>query len=316
MITRRLLRIKILQIVFSYNYSGDKTAAIAEKELFHSIKRFYDLYHYLMYLVVELKDFAEEKIQIAKEKKAPTEADLNPNTKFIENQFIQQIESNESLVNYLKSNKLSWRTNRTLVKNLYNAVLNSDLYNKYMSEESRSYNEDKSFVIKLYNQLVVNFEPLYQQLEEQSIYWNDEVDLVISFIVKTLKSFKKQDGERGALLPLYKKDEDLEFAKSLLRKSILHFNEHDDLIEKHSQNWDLDRIAFMDILIMKLAITEILEFPSIPTKVTLDEYIEIAKFYSTEKSNVFINGILDKIINQLREENKIQKQGRGLIGEN
>jgi N utilization substance protein B len=316
MITRRLLRIKILQIVFSYRFSEGKTTVISEKELFHSIKRFYDLYHQLMYLIVEVRNFAEEKIQIRKEKKAPTEADLNPNTKFIDNQLIYQLEQNESLTNYLKTNKLNWRNNRDFIRSLYNEIISSEIYKDYMNTPDRNYKSDKAFVIKLYNQVIAEFESLYQQLEEQSIYWNDEVDLVISFVVKTIKSFRKEDGGTASLFPLYKKDEDLDFAKSLLRKTIQNLDQFDDMIEEHSQNWDLDRIAFMDILIMKQALTEILEFPSIPTKVTLDEYIEIAKFYSTEKSNVFINGVLDKIIIQLKEENRINKQGRGLIGEN
>mgnify|MGYP006292723223 CR=1 FL=1 len=315
MITRRLLRIKILQIVFSYRFTEGKTLAASEKELFHSIKRFYDLYHQMLSLIVEVKDFADERIHIRKEKKAPTEEDLNPNTKFIENQFIQQLEQNETLNNYLKANKLGWKMNRDLIKSLYNQILESQLYRDYMDNPERNYKSDRSFVIKVYNQIIANFEPLYQQLEEQSIYWNDEVDLVISFILKTFKSIRKEDGAQAGLLPLYKKEEDLDFAKSLLRKVIMNFDAYDGLIGKHSQNWELDRIAFMDILIMKLAITEILEFSSIPTKVTLDEYIEIAKFYSTEKSNVFINGVLDKIIGQLKEENRIHKQGRGLIGE-
>jgi N utilization substance protein B len=316
MITRRLLRIKILQTVFSYKFSEDKTIDIAEKDLFHSIKRFYDLYHQLMILIVKMRDFAEERIQIAKEKKAPTHEDLNPNMKFVNNELIQQIESNQSLKSYLSSNKLGWNTHRDILRQLYNELITSELYQDYMEGEESGYETDKKFVTAMYRKIISESDALYDQLEDQSIYWNDEVDLVISFIIKTIKSFRKKDGENAPLMPLYKNDEDLDFAKSLLRKSILHFNTYDELIEMHSKNWDLERIAFMDILIMKLAITEIVEFPSIPTKVTLDEYIEIAKFYSTEKSNVFINGILDKIINQLKEENKIQKQGRGLIGDN
>ncbi len=315
MITRRLLRIKILQTVFSYKFSEDKTIDIAEKELLHSIKRFYDLYHQLLYLVVKIRDIGEEKIQIAKEKKAPTHEDLNPNKKFVDNQVIRQIEDNQSLRSYMSSNKIGWTNQRDILRQLYNELINSQLYKDYMQDEDSNYESDKKFVLSVYKKIISESDPLYDQLEDQSIYWNDEVDLVISFIIKTIKSFRKKEGEDAGLMKLYKNSDDLEFAKSLLKKSILHFNDYDDLIEMHSKNWDLERIAFMDILIMKLAITEILEFPSIPTKVTLDEYIEIAKFYSTEKSNVFINGILDKIINQLREENKIQKQGRGLIGD-
>ena len=185
-----------------------------------------------------------------------------------------------------------------------------------MSSEKDSYELDQKFITQVYSQLLPEFDLLFQQLEEQSIYWNDEIELVISLIIKTIQSFDEQEEGGKDLYPLYRKEEDREFAKELLRKTIRDFSEYDELIEEHSKNWDLERIAFMDILIMKMAITEMIEFRSIPTKVTLDEYIEIAKFYSTEKSNVFINGVLDKIIAHLRKENKIQKLGRGLIGEN
>ena len=184
-----------------------------------------------------------------------------------------------------------------------------------MDNPESSYDEDKTMVIQVYTHLLANYEPLYQQLEEQSIYWNDEVDLVISIITKTLKNLKEDQDTGELIYPLFKKEEDKDFAKELFQKTIRNYKEYDQIIEENSQNWDLERIAFMDILIMKMAINEILEFPSIPTKVTLDEYIEIAKYYSTEKSNIFINGILDKVIAQLRSENRIHKQGRGLIGE-
>ncbi len=315
MITRRLLRIKILQIVFSYQFSEGKTLPIAEKELYHSIKKFYDLYHQLLYLVIELKNLADTKVKLAKEKKAPTHEDLHPKTKFIDNQLITQLEKNQSLNNYLQTNKINWKQNRDFIKALYQTLTNSEIYKEYLNNPKQGYTIDKEFVVKLYREIIANYEPLDQLLEDQSIYWNDEVDLVISFIIKTIKSFRKEQGENTKLLPLYKNEDDMEFAKKLLKKTILNFDEHNELIERYSQNWDLERIAFMDILIMKIAITEILEFPSIPTRVTLDEYIEIAKYYSTEKSNVFINGILDKIITKLKKENKIQKDGRGLIGE-
>ncbi|MFO8233956.1 MAG: transcription antitermination factor NusB [Bacteroidales bacterium] len=316
MITRRLLRIKILQIIFSYKFSGGKTLPIAEKELDHSIKKFYDLYHQMTYLIIELKNMAETKTELAKAKKAPTYEDLNPNTKFIDNQLIAQLEKNAALNNYIHTNKLNWKKNRDFIKNLYNTVINTDAYKEYMNNPKQGYKADKDIVIKIYRVVIANYEPLYQLLEEQSIYWNDEIDLVISFIIKTIKEFRKDDGKDTPLMPLYKNEEDINFAKKLLRKTIQNFDEYNELIKQYSQNWDLERIAFMDILIMKLAITEILEFTSIPTRVTLDEYIEIAKNYSTEKSNIFINGILDKIIVKLKEENKIQKDGRGLIGEN
>ena len=315
MITRRIIRIKILQIIFSYLFSEDKTIDQSEKELFFSIGKFYDLYHKMFYFVVDLRRYAENKIELARNKKAPTNEDLHPNTKFIENQVINQIEENEALKRYINSKKLGWSQKKDFLKNFYNRLVESDLFKQYMDNPKRSYEEDKSMVIQIYSNFLADYDLLYQQLEEQSIYWNDEVDPIISMIIKTLKNLEADQQTGKLIFPLFKKEEDKEFARELLRKTIMRYPEFDDLIKKNSENWDLERIAVMDILIMKMAITEMIEFPSIPTKVTLDEYIEIAKFYSTDKSNIFINGILDKVITQLKAENRIQKQGRGLIGE-
>ncbi len=315
MITRRIIRIKILQIIFSYLFSEGKTIDQSEKELFFSIEKFYDLYHKLLYFVVDLRRYAENKIEIARNKKAPTYEDLHPNTKFIDNQVINQIENNEALKRYIKSKKLGWSHKKDFLKNFYNRLVESDLFKQYMDNHERSYEEDKKMVIQIYSNFLADYDLLYQQLEEQSIYWNDEVDPIISMIIRTLMNLKADQQTGTPISPLFKKEEDKEFARKLLRKTIMRYPEFDDLIKNNSENWDLERIAVMDILIMKMAITEMIEFPSIPTKVTLDEYIEIAKFYSTDKSNIFINGILDKVITQLKGENRIQKQGRGLIGE-
>jgi len=315
MITRRIIRIKILQIIFSYLFTEGKTIDQSEKELFFSIGKFYDLYHKMLYVIVELRRYAENKIEIARNKKAPTYEDLHPNTKFIENQVIRQVEENEELKRYVNSKKLGWSQKKDFLKDLYSRLVESDLFRQYMDNPDRSYEEDKTMVIQIYSHFLADYDLLYQQIEEQSIYWNDEVDQIISMIIKTLK-YLKADQKTGKLIfPLFKKEEDKDFARKLLQKTIMRYQEFDDLIKENSENWDLERIAVMDILIMKMAITEMIEFPSIPTKVTLDEYIEISKFYSTDKSNIFINGILDKVITQLKAENRIQKQGRGLIGE-
>ena len=314
MITRRLIRIKILQIVFSYLFSEGKSVHASEKELFFSMHKFHELYHKMMYLMVDLKRYAENRIDIARSKKAPSHEDLHPNTRFIENQLIRQIEENEDLNTFVSRKKLDWSQQKEFIRDLYNQLTESNLYKDYMRSEDNSYEADKAIVLRIYDTLLPYFDPLFQQLEEQSIYWNDEVELVISFIIKSLKDLR-QDTPGTLHFPLFKKEEDRQFAEELFRKTIRNYGEYDQLIENNSRNWDLERIAFMDILIMKMAITETLEFPSIPTKVTLDEYIEIAKYYSTEKSNVFINGILDKVIAQLRSEDRIHKQGRGLIGE-
>jgi N utilization substance protein B len=174
---------------------------------------------------------------------------------------------------------------------------------------------DKKLILDVYTAEIVNSEGLYQVLEEQSIYWNDEVEFVISMIAKTIKGFHPADGENASLMPLFKNDDDREFARDLFRKVILHKEEFSKLVESYTENWDVERIAFLDLLILEMAITEAVAFPSIPTRVTINEYLEIAKFYSTEKSSVFINGVLDKIFKHLKEEKRIVKMGRGLIGE-
>jgi N utilization substance protein B len=316
MVSRRILRIKIMQMLYAYfKHNGELSFNKVEKELHFSIKKTYDLYHYLLILLIEIRDYANLRIEIAQQKKIPTYHDLHPNTKFIDNKVIAQISVNNQLHSYHESKKLSWVKYPELIKGLYNAIIENDEYKVYMSTEVRSYSEDKNFVIFIYKNIISNYEHLYQNLEEQSIYWNDEVEFIIGIIIKTVKKFKEEEGENSKLLPLYKNLTDEEFSKRLLKKVILNHKEYRELIEKYSKNWDIDRIAFVDILLMEMAIAEVLEFSSIPIKVTLNEYLELSKYYSTPKSSVFINGILDKVFNNLKNDNKIKKQGRGLIGE-
>ncbi|MDA3954149.1 MAG: transcription antitermination factor NusB [Bacteroidales bacterium] len=315
MVSRRLLRIKTLQICYAYLKSSEQTIKQAEKELFFSIQKFYDLYHYLILLVLDIHDLAEKRIELSKQKQIPTKEDLNPNTKFIDNSLIKLLKKNEDLKKYLNDQKLSWVNYPELIKNLYLIVRESDLYLKYMSSDTHSFNEDKKFISDIFSKIIINHEPLYQNLEEQSIFWNDDIEYVIGMIMKSIKPFKASSDETEKLMTLFKNEEDKDFVKRLFRKAIINHKEYQELVSKFIKNWDIERVAFMDIVVMSLAIAEIVEFSEIPTKVSLDEYIEIAKFYSTEKSNVFINGILDKIVNHLKKEGEIKKLGRGLIGE-
>lgn len=309
------MRIKILQILYAYYKNTDSGLNRAEKELFHSINKTYELYHFLLTIFIDVVNYNLSRMEIARQKNFPTEEDLNPNTKFIDNKIINQIRTNRQLNSFLNSNPLSWVNYPELIKKIYLEIKDSEHFQKYMSTPERSYKEDKELIINLYTDIIASVEDLYLSLEEQSIYWNDEVEFVISIILKTIQAFKEKDGENAPLLPLYKNDDDIEFVKKLFRKTALHKDEYLGLIKSFAQNWEIERIAFMDILILQLAITEVTEFPSIPTKVTFNEYLEIAKFYSTTKSSVFINGILDKIIIHLKQNDKIKKQGRGLIGE-
>lgn len=315
MISRRIIRTKVLQILYAYYSSEEKSLNNTEKELFFCIHKTYDLYHYLMALVIDIADYAESRIEIKRNKHQPTHEDLHPNTKFVSNLFIQQLRSNRQLNAYLNQTKLSWVNHPDLIKELYLIMIESEIYDSYINSEIRSYAEDRKFIEKIFNKIFLVSEELYQVLEEQSIYWNDDIEFVISVITKTLKRFNEFSDSDQRLMPMYKDDEDREFAKELLRKSIINHDELQSLIKVHSSNWDVERIAFMDILMMQLAITEFLYFPSIPTKVTMNEYIELSKFYSTEKSRNFINGILDKTLKDLKKEGKISKAGRGLVGE-
>ena len=315
MVSRRLLRIKTLQICYAYLKSSEKSIDQAEKELFFSIQKSYDLYHYLILLILDVVDFAESRIELAKQKRMLTPEDINPNTKFIDNKLIELLNNNLELKKYLNDQKLSWVNYPELIKNLYNEIRESELYKNYMLSDSNGFNEDKKFISDIFSKIIINYEPLYQNLEEQSIFWNDDIEFVIGMIIKSFRSFKASSDENVKLMPLFKNEEDKDFVKRLFRKTILNHKENEKLISKFIKNWDVERVAFMDIIVMSLAVTEIIEFSEIPVKVSLDEYIEIAKFYSTQKSNIFINGILDKMVEYLKKEGKIKKAGRGLINE-
>lgn len=316
MVSRRILRIKVMQALYTYyKHKGESSINQVEKELLFSINKTYDLYHYLMVLIVDVANFAQSRIDIARNKKLPSREDLNPNTRFIDNAIINQIRINNDLLRYNESHKLNWANHPELIKSLFAQLTKEEFYKKYMDKETSSYKEDKDLVIDFFQYLLPNSELLFSILEEQSIFWNDEVEFVISAIIKTLKKFKFDQAENANLMPLYKNDEDRVFTKDLFRKCILKQKDQKEIIEKFCQNWDFERIAFMDILLMEMALTEVTEFASIPTRVTFNEYIELSKFYSTTKSKVFINGILDRSFEYLKENNKIAKQGRGLIGE-
>jgi len=315
MISRRIIRIKILQLLYAYFQSAESSLNKSEKELFFSIQKTYDLYHYLLSLIVEIADYANSRIEIALQKKIPTREDLNPNTKFVDNLIIQQIRTNRQLNQYLSKTKLTWVNSPDLIKKLHNRIRMAPFFKEYMENPERSYESDMKLILEIYSSEIINSENLYQTLEEQSIYWNDEVEFVISMITKTLKAFKQKEGENAELMPLFKNEDDREFARDLYRNAIMHKEEYRELVESFTENWDIERVAFMDFLIIEIAITEAVVFPSIPTRVTINEFLEIAKFYSTEKSSVFINGLLDKIFRHLKEQRRIVKTGRGLIGE-
>lgn len=307
MINRILLRIKIVQIIFAFYKSGEKEYGVAEKELLHSIERTYDLYFHLLSLAIEITRYARNKIENGLQKYMPTEEDLNPNRRFAENRFIAQLETNKMLVDKLGKKKLSWVDAPEVTKSIYDTIVVSEAYQSYMSNPMNDYEADKELWRKIFRNEILNSEVLAVALEEQSIYWCAEADFVISFILKTIKRFEEANGAGQTLLPMYNHEEDKEFAKKLFLDTIQHGNEYRTLIEEFTKNWELDRIAYMDVIIMMVALAELNDFPTIPINVTLNEYIEIAKQYSTEKSGTFVNGVLDKIVSHLKKEGVLLK---------
>ena len=305
----------MLQVLYAYYKSDQKDLNKSEKELFFSINKAYDLFYYILLLAIEVADYAESRIELARNKRMPSHEDLHPNTRFIGNKFIEQLRENRQFKRYLETAKISWSNHPEFIKELYNLFIEHPEYQEYMNADEIDYGRDKKIIIRFFNDIVFPNESLHQILEEKSIYWNDDLEFVISMVIKTVKKFREDSTEELELPDLFKNDEDREFVKKLFRKATVYRKMSLELIEEKASNWDLERIAFMDVLIMQLAITEMIEFRSIPTKVTLNEFLEIAKFYSTEKSNTFINGVLDKILQKLKDEKKIVKTGRGLIGE-
>ena len=315
MFSRRLLRIKVLQILYAYHRVEGKTYIATEKDLIHSLEKSYELYHLLLLLIIDVVDFAESRLLQAREKRIPTTEDLNPNFRFVNNQLVEQLRNQSQLKGYLSNHPLSWVNHKDIVRKLYDYITDSEYYISYMKQPNVSFLDDKRIIEHIYLDIVMNYEDLYQNLEEQSIFWVDDVDFIIKMILKTFKKFSPGQEEGPGLMPMFKEKDDLSYSKKLLRRTIKNEEFSLELIKVAANNWELERIAFIDSLIMQMAITEAMEFPSIPVKVTINEFIEIAKSYSTHKSSQFINGILDNVITGLRSEKKIVKRGRGLIGE-
>ena len=313
MISRRLLRVKALQLLFAYRVSENENLPKAEKELIFSIEKSYDLYHLLFLLLVDISGYAMQRIEIARSKYFPTDEEANPNTRFVDNRIIAGISASRKFNQYCEMKKLSWSNEEELIKSYYRALLEWDVYLDYMSGDEDSFAHDRKFISRMINELIIPHEFLHQVMEEQSIFWNDDLEFIGSMVTKTIGKWKEQ-GDMP-VFAMFSNDDDRQYVIELFRKTIMHGDEYQELIRKFSENWDFERIALMDILIMQMAISEAIHFQSIPAKVTLNEYIEISKYYSTEKSSFFINGILDKIFTSLRSDDKIKKTGRGLIGE-
>lgn len=308
MISRRILRIKVLQTIYSYYQNGDGDIARYEKELDYSIGRSYDLYFMLLQLGVDICQYAKNRIESNKQKLLATADDLNPNLRFANNKLIAQLSENSVLQKRLSASKLSWQKAPELIKRIYNDLVASDQYADYMNAESSSYEDDKKIIEFLFENVVCECDLFYQTLEEMSIYWTDTAEFIIGMVLRTIERYRIGYDSEYKLMPMYKNEDDGTFARKLFDKAVASCDDYRKLISDNTTNWDVERIAFLDILIMQTAIAEIETFPEIPLKVTFNEYIELAKHYSTSRSSNFINGVLDKIVQILRQEKRIMKQ--------
>ena len=312
MISRRMLRIKAIKALYAHLKSDADSLMASEKTLVASIDKTYDLYFLMLSLIVELAHYAEQRQELARKKQLPTYEDLNPNRKFVENSVIRLIDSSDAVNDYLAARKLSWAKYPELIKTLFAQLEQTEYYKAYMSRAERSFRDDLALVTEFYTNELESSEILEDVLDEMSILWNDDLGFALIMVTRTLSNMRPSHTD-VKVLPKFKSEEDLDFAMQLFEKASLGYADNLLYIEKFTRNWDVERIAFMDNLIMATAVAELVTFPSIPVKVTLDEYIEIAKFYSTASSSTFINGVLDKVVASLQEEGRIQKSGRGLI---
>jgi len=311
MINRELIRLKVVQLVYAYYQNEDKPLDVAEKELTFSLEKAYDLYLYLLTLLTELRKHAERKdaVRLAREKRTGVAAGgISPDERFANNLFLIQLSENQALIAYQEKQKSEWPEESAFVKKLYTQLTEGETFTLYLQKEDFSYEADRELIRKLYKTHICgndDFEPL---LEEHSLYWNDDKEIVDSFVMKTIKRFNAKSKSTQELLPVYAAEEDREFAHRLFRATLVRGTELRDMIRQGTKNWEFNRLAFMDVIIIQIALAEILTFDSIPVNVTFNEYLDIAKVYSTPRSASYINGMLEGIVKKLREEGRTTKE--------
>ena len=306
MINREIIRIKIVQLTYAYYQNGNKNIDSAEKELFFSLSKAYDLYNYLLALIVAITKEARRRLEI-EQAKARREDKGEPSSKFAYNRFALQLEANKQLSEFTETQKRTWADDQEFVGRLYDQITESQIFKDYMEARDDDYAADRELWRKLYRTLIQENEDIDALLEEQSLYWNDDKEIVDTFVLKTIKRFEESNKASQPLLPEYNSEEDKEYARKLFRATIMNANEYQRYMTEASRNWDFSRLAYMDVVIMQIAIAEMLNFPSIPISVTINEYVEIAKVYSTSKSGAYINGMLDTIARHLINTGRLLK---------
>ncbi|MAO09177.1 MAG: transcription antitermination factor NusB [Alteromonas sp.] len=313
MLTRRHIRVKVLQSLYSFYQNDEEKLDKQEKFLQYSIHQMHDLHALLLQLMVAVRDHAHNFLEKSQKKFLATEADKNPSRSFVNNQIIALIAENPILQEYISNKKLDyWKQDDEYVSVLFNELKSTDFYSEYLSKETPSFEDDKKFALQFYKEIIAPNDKLYDYLEDKRLTWLDDFPLVNTSIVKALNKISPNKQTRVFRPEVFKDEDDREFSLLLLRKVILNDDKLSKIIDGKTPNWDKERIAELDLIILKMGIAEFLYFPSIPVRVTINEYLEVAKEYSTPKSSIFINGILDKLVKQFTEEGKLNKIGRGL----
>ena len=319
MISRNFIRIKVMQAIYGFRLSTDSHVDRAEMSLIHTFDNFYRLYLQLLTFFGALTYSAEYVIEVKKQKLLPTETDLLPNYKFVNNLFVKKIEENIFLQKACRKYNATWNNEEDMsfARKTFNQLANTPVFVNYMQKHSQSFNEDKAFIIDVVEKFLLENEDVCNYFGEINLHWQHDYNEAVLLVYNTLKLFTVNQSPEKALPPLFKTDkngvsDDQQFMLDLFRKTVVHDEDYTQFVDKKLINWEMDRMAYIDFILLKMAICEFCEFPSIPIRVTLNEYIEISKYYSTRKSKHFINGMLDGILDDLKAENKINKQGRGL----
>ncbi len=318
MLYRRHLRIKVLQALYSWYSGSSNDLPAGERQLFQSIDKLYELFIYQLSFLLEVKDFALLRMGYNKKKYFPTEDDLNPNQKFVENKALKLLEENKDFQKKVESLKINWKPEENMILMFYKLLRKADFYKKYMADEHSSLEDDKKFLIKVVDRLMQDFDLLQSFYDEKNVYYSEGYDLCGVLLVKFIDSHTAKFTADTPMPGIYstegqKVNDDKLFVQKLYRKVILNDKKLSEIIREKSKNWDYDRIPMLDVILLKMAIAELKEMPTIPIKVTLNEYIELAKYFSTPKSKTFINGVLDKLIIEFKAQGAIKKTGRGLI---
>ena len=314
MLNRRHLRIKVLQMLYTfYNQKESMDLKTAKTQLLQSVDLMYDLYLYLMLTFQEVRNASLSKMDDRANKLRPSFEDLNPNRKLVDNEIIERIMGSVALQDLCQRRNVNWNSDekQEIFRKLFIEIEKSEVYFEHMEALENDFSNAKNFLVHLFRSEIANSPLIYNFFEEEEIRWMDDIDLACSMVIKTIKMSTEEEG--FDFLPLYKEnDDEKDFITTLLKQTVALDQESEHLIEEMADNWELDRIAKMDVLLLKMAFAELQSFESIPTKVTINEYLEISKYYSTPKSNVFINGILDKSLKKMMQEKKVLKTGRGL----